>query len=193
MRKSVRMPPHRPGLATLEFVLVWPLLLMLAAGLFLMARATIAKEAAATRARNDVWSARTGANSGGTFRAVTEPAASTAVGQQQVTVVAGSLFKDYEFLADSRGYVVANEWDARDPDARFNKVGLFQPHVGVIGRLLAGGGWAEPGGLSALLAGGLRPGNVGGIPVSDALGQINKIKHLSNIAVGGLRVCSRGR
>lgn len=102
---------RRPGTAPLEFVLVWPLLLFLCAGLFLMARAVIAKEAAATAARSEGWAVRPPSAETDAFDLRHRPGDSVVGGGRQVPVRAGTLFPQARFEAESRLSRVDGTWD----------------------------------------------------------------------------------
>lgn len=126
---------RRAGTAPIEFVLVLPLLLFLCAGLFLMSRATIAKEAAATQARREAWSKQPQADAGDVFRLNHDPMRSRVSSVREIQVYGGSLFRAADFKAESRSAVMGHVWDHRN--VRFDPVGYFQIHTSIL-RLILG-------------------------------------------------------
>lgn len=134
---------RRPGIATIEFVLVWPLLLMLCAGIFLIARAGIAKEAAASAARRAAFAARKTGAPGEVFLLTHDPQESRVSGAKSVRFTPGPLFRGAAFAGESRGFTLDRTWDSRDapfapvgdwkidPDP-FKKVARNLPKVGDV-------------------------------------------------------------
>ena len=104
--------PRRRGIAPLEFVLVFPLLLALTAALFLIARAVLSKSFAATTARHDAWAGRGAVPPGSPLSLNPDPTRSLANRNATSPVPSGPLFAG-GFTADSRHTVFANPWDAR--------------------------------------------------------------------------------
>lgn len=116
----------RRAVATIEFVMVFPLLVFLVAALFLIARASIAKESAASGARYKAWAARPSAEPGQIYRVNHEPSDSRVSGQHRVTVLPGPLFRNERFTADSVGFAIDRTWDHRD--VPFDRLGDFKLH-----------------------------------------------------------------
>jgi len=125
---------RRAGTAPIEFVLVLPLLLFLCVGLFLMARATIAKEAAATQARRAAWGKQSQADAGDVLRLNHDPMRSRVAAVTEIPVSGGSLFPTANFKAESRSAVIGHVWDHRD--IRFDRVSDFQFHESVLRLIL---------------------------------------------------------
>jgi len=115
--------------------MIFPLLVFLAAGIFLIARAGVGKEAAATHARNKSWEARASAQPGEIYRLTHDPADSRVSGGHSVRVLPGPLFRDSSFNAESAGFAIDRTWDHRD--VPFDQVGDFKLHERPY-RLLAG-------------------------------------------------------
>lgn len=108
------MRRRRTGIATIEFVMVWPLLLMLMAGIFLMARAGIAKAATATQSRAKAWDAKKKAPAGEPYVWDHNPRDSEVSGESRVTVAHGTLFPSDRFTAESSVFTIDKVWDYRD-------------------------------------------------------------------------------
>jgi len=117
---------RRSGTAPIEFVLVLPLLLFLCVGLFLMSRATIAKEAAATRARRDAWAKRPEAKPGDIFLLSHDPAESRVQAATRIRVAGGPLFRRTNFEAESQAAVIDAPWHHRS--VPFDALGDFKVH-----------------------------------------------------------------
>jgi hypothetical protein len=107
-------PDLRPAIATLEMVMVLPLLLMLMAGLFLMGRAAVRKETAATSARALTWAQVPNAAPGAILQLNHDPMASavSATGSQIVDL--RGMFNGATLQANSRGTVLGRPWDVQD-------------------------------------------------------------------------------
>lgn len=121
----------RRGMAPLEFVLVFPLLLGLTAGLFLIARADMTKSFAATDARHRAWAGRPAVPPGQPLTLTADPAASAAAHTTVKPVPPGPLFGG-GYRAESRDTVFANPWDARAVPFAPGR-GSFNPHLTELG------------------------------------------------------------
>jgi hypothetical protein len=110
----MRRAPARHAIATLEMVMVLPLLLMLSAGLFLMGRAIVRKETAATTARQQTWAQLPNAAPGDILQINHAPMASavTATANQQVDL--RGMFNGATLQARSTGTVLGRPWDTQD-------------------------------------------------------------------------------
>src|ERR1700757_2571184 len=82
-------PRGRPGMASLEFVLVFPMLLAMAAGLFLLAHAVETKSATAITARQDAGNQRPQAPAGETLWVFSDPLDSAIQADPQRTFTSG--------------------------------------------------------------------------------------------------------
>jgi hypothetical protein len=142
--------PSRPGIATLELVLVFPLLLSIAAALFILGRATLRKEATATQARNSAWQKRPQAAAGTILHLDHDPLASQVDFTGQKPVQLAPLFKGTTLQAESRSFVLGHTWDFRALPFAPGQ-GDFRPHADELAKLAS----AIPGlatGLSGTLA-----------------------------------------
>ena len=140
--------PSRRGLAPLEFVLVFPLLLALTAGLFLIARADLTKSFAATDARHRAWTARSEVPASEPLVITADPADSLASRTTDRPVPSGPLFAG-GFRAESRHAVFAHPWDFRAVPFAGGRPN-FDPHRTELG-MIAG----QVPGLGAILGVGL--------------------------------------
>ena len=145
--------PRRRGMAPLEFVFVFPLLLCLTAALFLVARADLSKSFSATDARHRAWAGRAAVPAGEplTFRA--DPANSLAARTTLKDVPAGPLFAA-GFKAESRNTVFAHPWDKRAVpftpghprfEPHLDELGMVTKQIPVVGTgygyLMQGSAW----------------------------------------------------
>jgi hypothetical protein len=120
-------PARRPGIASLEMVLVFPLLLALVAGVFLIARADAAKTFTATRARAEAWNRRADANPGDPLVLGTDPGRSAVDGSGSAGVKPGPLFPTANFRARSANTATGNTWAS--PTVRFAPQPPMVPHM----------------------------------------------------------------
>lgn len=107
----VRRPARRRGIATLEFVIVFPMLLVMVAAIFLMARADVEKTFVVTNARNDAWQKRATANPGNVLKLLNDPAASEAKGAATHAVVRSNYYAPESFTAEGKATAVGKTWD----------------------------------------------------------------------------------
>ncbi len=127
---------NRHGIATLEFVLVFPMLLALVAGLFLVARADVSKTLTATQARNELWQRERNANPGAVLALGNDPARSLVAATPSNPVRGGSLFPN-GFTARSKAATTGRTWDYRD--VPFGSVSRFMGfHIKELGLITAG-------------------------------------------------------
>jgi hypothetical protein len=103
--------PRRRGIASLELVLVFPMLLAIVCGLFLIARADTTKVAAATKARQKTWQDRAQAPAGQPLRPWSDPKDSK-IGSVQTVQPGnmGPLFPGRNLKAQSGNTLIANPW-----------------------------------------------------------------------------------
>ena len=122
--------PHvraaRSGIATLEFIFVFPILLSIVAAIILIARADVHKIAVATAARNDAWQKRPDANPGDVLKLLNDPAQSEITGRSRSVVPRSSIFAG-EFTADGRTTATGRPWDRKDLRFRPGQLHLV-PH-----------------------------------------------------------------
>ncbi len=122
--------PHvraaRTGIATLEFIFVFPILLSIVAAIILIARADVHKIAVATAARNDAWQKRPDANPGDVLKLLNDPAQSEITGRSRSVVPRSSIFAG-EFTADGRNIATGRPWDRKDLRFRPGQLHLV-PH-----------------------------------------------------------------
>jgi hypothetical protein len=111
MRRTPMIRPRRRGIASLELVLVFPMLLALVAGLFLIGRADLAKVAAATAARRQTWQERAQASPGpDLLRPWHNPLDSQVSSLPVQSASMGPLFPGQTLRASSGDTLVANPW-----------------------------------------------------------------------------------
>lgn len=106
----------RPGIATLEFVLVFPFLCAMVAGIFLVARADVHKTSVVTAARNEAWKKRPNANPGEILKLLNDPMKSEVSGEKtsDVPKPKSSLFAGPKFVAQGKNLSVGRTWDRKD-------------------------------------------------------------------------------
>lgn len=121
---------RRHGIATIELVLVWPLLLFMIVGVFLMARAGIAKEAAATKARAESYQQRPNVPTGDIFLLKHDPLASQAMGHHAIDVRGPHYMRGTVFEAESFSFTIGRDWNFRD--VPFPRLGPFHIHADVL-------------------------------------------------------------
>jgi hypothetical protein len=103
----------RPGIATLEFVMVFPLLLLLVAGLFLIAQADVFKVATVTAARQQAWQQRPQAPDGGPLQLLPNPSDSARSATPQNSFAMGPPFRGQTAQATSSNMLIANPWSSK--------------------------------------------------------------------------------
>ena len=141
MRRAPTLRLPRRGMASLELVLVFPMLLAIVAALFLIGQADVAKLAAATKARQQTWKGRTTAPTGPDMlrpwhdpQGSKFPAASQAL--QSVQISAGPIFRGQNLQGLSANTIVANTW-ANTPGAQGIPFPSLQknmvPHTDALG------------------------------------------------------------
>jgi hypothetical protein len=140
----------RSGIATLEYVLVFPMLLAMAAALFVMGRAILRKEVVASTARKDAWQKRPSAQPGEPLQLNHNPVDSAVDSTATKPVSLGKIFPGQTNQAESRATVTAHPWAKEDLP--------FAPGQGILrvhgheldllgdnlGSLLGGSGGAMP-------------------------------------------------
>lgn len=101
----------RRGIASLELVLVFPMLLALVAILFAIAMSDVAKVQVTTKARQQTWAQRPSAPAGSPLDWVSQdPMASQIAPPQQQTVSLGPVYPGQTRQAQSKNTLVANPW-----------------------------------------------------------------------------------
>jgi hypothetical protein len=110
VRRTPMIRPRRRGIASLELVLVFPMVLAIAAALFLIGHADVAKLAAATAARRQTWQERAEAPAGQRLRPWHNPQDSQISSQPVQSVSMGPLFSGQTRQAQSGNTVIANTW-----------------------------------------------------------------------------------
>lgn len=116
----------RVGIATLEFIFVFPILLSIVAAIILMARADVHKIAVATAARNDAWKKRTDANPGQILKLLNDPLQSEVTGKSKSVVPRSSIFAE-KFTADGQNLATGRPWDRKDLKFKSGQLHLV-PH-----------------------------------------------------------------
>lgn len=122
------------GIATFEFVLVFPILMMLVAALFLVARADTRKSLTATVARNEGWNRTADANPGKVLELGNAPADSIVTAAPTREVPRGPLFPRDTFTAKSRLSATWRTWDRRDVPFEPGR-GWMVPHLKELGMI----------------------------------------------------------
>jgi hypothetical protein len=123
--------PRRRGIASLELVLVFPMVLAIAAALFLIGRADVAKLAVATVARRQTWQERAQAPAGHRLRPWHNPLDSKISSQPVQSLSMGPLFSGQTRQAQSGNTLIANTWDFQAipfPSLKKNML----PHTSVL-------------------------------------------------------------
>lgn len=128
MRGTTGTRPRPRGIATFEFVLVFPILMLLVASLFLVARADTKKSLTATMARNEAWNRDTDANPGKVLELGNDPADSIVTAAPTRELPHGPLFPKDTFNAKSRLSATWRTWDHRDVKFRPGQ-GFMVPHM----------------------------------------------------------------
>jgi hypothetical protein len=132
--------PRRAGIAPIEFVLVWPLLLLLMAGIFLIARAGIAKAAVATEARFVCWEKRRTANATEPLVWDHNPRESEVTGHHKQRFASGVLFGANRFQAESHAFAMDKVWDYREqPFMRIMPMRVHESPFKQIAKNMPGG------------------------------------------------------
>jgi hypothetical protein len=127
-------PARRCGIATLEIVLVFPMLLALVAAIFLVGRADATKSLTATRARDEAWKKRPTADPGEVLRLLNDPIVSAVATEEIRAVSPGPLFRGTNFQARTRAEVTGRPWDRRDIPFDPGRA-TFDPHREELGRI----------------------------------------------------------
>jgi hypothetical protein len=195
--------PARRGIATLEFVLSMPFLLLAAAMAFGFGAASVAGSDTAIKARHDAWNARAGVQSAAPFDPATMPDADRV--RREATErfpISGALaFVDRNARAEHS--VLAAPWDHSDapfqePDAP------FIPHLAHLEQLMTGAARGAPAlltdpagladfaqigepGTSSLVSSALSgfTGSFAGVPSSGSGGQSFPVDKLSQVPNAG--------
>jgi hypothetical protein len=124
---------RRRGIAPLEFVFVFPLLLMLTAALFLIARADLSKSFSATDSRHRAWRDRPSVQPGPALTIDADIAPSLAKRTTLTPVEPGPLFPG-GLQAESRSTLFAHSWDNRAvPYGPGHPA--FEPHLTELGMI----------------------------------------------------------
>jgi|GEM_PF-5712433 len=123
-----RATARRRGIATLELVFIFPLLMLMASAIFMMFRGDISKESAATRARAQAFRQQNTADPGRLLLLDHNPLDSTTSTLQQQPVALGPLFGRAVTVAESSASVTGRVWDYRD--IPFAPIGQsWKPHT----------------------------------------------------------------
>lgn len=104
---------RRHGIATLELVLVFPLLLALVAAIFLVARADTARTFTPTKARNEAWKKRPQADPGDVLKVGHDPIRSGVDGSAEAGVKVLPPYGRTTLTARSGATATAHTWDSR--------------------------------------------------------------------------------
>jgi hypothetical protein len=125
----VRQPlaRSRRGIATLEYVLVFPMLLAMAAALFVMGRAILRKEVVASTARKDAWQKRPTAQPGHPLQLTHNPMNSAVDSTATKPVSLGKIFPGQTNQAESRAVVTGHPWVKEDLPFAPGQ-GILRPH-----------------------------------------------------------------
>ena len=119
MRRAPRLRSQRRGIATLELVLLFPILLLIVSALYLIAREDVAKVQAATDARAQTWRKRPDAPGGRLLQPLHNPADSRVSTLPQRSVSGAPVFTGQTFQAQSGNTLVGNPWDSQDKGIPF--------------------------------------------------------------------------
>jgi hypothetical protein len=148
----VRQPlaRSRSGIATLEYVLVFPMLLAMAAALFVMGRAVLRKEVVASTARTEAWQKRPNAQPGHPLQLAHNPMTSAVDATATKPVSLGKIFPGQTNQAESRASVTGHPWAKEDIPFAPGQ-GILRPHgheLDLLGNnltgLLGGSGPSSP-------------------------------------------------
>lgn len=134
MRGTASTRPRPRGIATFEFVLVFPVLMMLVAALFLIARADTKKSLTVTVARNEGWNRDADASPGKVLELGNAPADSVVTATPAREVPRGPLFPKDTFNAKSKLAATWRTWDHRDVPFEPNR-GWMVPHLKELGMI----------------------------------------------------------
>lgn len=179
----MRLPPcdsrNRRGIASLEFVLVFPMLLILVSVLFIIARADMARVMTVTGTRNHTWAKRPGP-SGSPLNWPHNPMDSQLTLPATLPVSLAPVFAGPPAQAQSQVTLVANPWAFQSvpfPSASDQAV----PHTNVLSMLpLQAGIVPGFGGLCQAMA----QGYPGGSSISNFVGSL--VNLVGNTAVQGV-------
>jgi len=131
---------RRRGIATLELVFIFPLLMLMASAIFMMFRGDVGKESAATRARAQVFRQQNAADAGRVLQIDRNPLDSSTSTIQRQPVPLGPLFGRASTDAVSSASVTGRVWDYKD--IAFLPVGrTWQPHRVELDAILRNGGF----------------------------------------------------
>lgn len=131
---------RRRGIATLELVFIFPLLMLMASAIFVMFRGDVAKESAATRARAQVFRQQNAADAGRVLRIDHNPLDSITSTVRQQPVPLGPLFGRRTTDAVSSASITGRVWDYED--IAFLPAGrTWQPHQVELDAILRNGGF----------------------------------------------------
>jgi hypothetical protein len=126
---------RRAGIATLELLMVLPMLVALVAAIFLLGRAAERKTSSATEARQRAWARRPQAPPGDVLQLLNDPLASEVKDQHVERVPPGPLFRGANFTAESRNHTIARTWDYRLVPFPAGQPGM-QPHLDELRKAL---------------------------------------------------------
>ncbi len=139
MLRKPNVRPVRRGIASLELVLVFPFLLSLVAGLFVIAWADVVKVGTTTAARNQAWQQRPQTTVGQPLGWQPKPLDGQINTGATNNVPLGPLYRGQVLQANSRNSLIANTWS--NPTISFSSVGqTIKPHASVIDDILPGVG-----------------------------------------------------
>lgn len=110
MRCTLMIRPQRRGIASLELVLVFPLLLAIVSVLFAIGQCDVAKVGTATDARRQTWAQRPKADPGSPLSLFQDPMVSKIDPLQQHSVSLGPVFSGRTQQAQSKNTLIANPW-----------------------------------------------------------------------------------
>jgi hypothetical protein len=134
-RSGSKAADRRPGIASLEFVLVLPFLLALVAGLFILGMGAEHKGHTIVAARHDAWRNRPQAAPGQTLQVWADPMASKVQATIRESYTPPMVLRT-TFWAESRNSLVANPWDFHAIPFAPGQ-GAFTPHLDPLAKIAA--------------------------------------------------------
>lgn len=175
----------RRGIASLEFVLVFPMLLAIVSILFVIAQAGSAKVHTATSARNQTWASRPSAPGGSPLNWPHTPMDSKIDVPASQTVSLGPVFSNQTRQAQSENTLVANPWAFQTVPFPANGPSAV-PHTNVLSMLPALLLGTEIGDLCQAMA----QAYPGGSTIANFLQGLGEVGNVAVIAAGGVLIGS---